>query len=1063
MFDKELDFEKAVIEALQHNGWSDQVIYNPTEQDLIDNWAKILFENNREQDRLNGDPLVKEEMDQLLEQINKLKTPLALNGFINAGSVSIERRNPADTLHYGKQVSLKIYDRLEIAGGKSRYQIVEQPVFNRRNKILQDRRGDLMLLINGMPVFHMELKRTGVPVYEASNQIEKYAHEGIFTGLFSLIQIFVAMTPEDTLYFANPGPEGKFRKEFFFHWADINNAPIKEWSMIVSTFLKIPTAHQMIGFYTVADDSDGVLKVMRSYQYYAVNKIADRVIKRNNEKWIGEDQRGGYIWHTTGSGKTMTSFKAAQLIASSHTADKVVFLMDRVELGTQSLKEYRGFADDPQDVQDTDSTNVLISKLKSTRSMDTLIVSSIQKMSNIKADESSELKARDLEMMQNKRIVFIIDECHRSTFGDMLYTIKQAFPKAIFFGFTGTPVFGENEKKHSTTAQIFGDELHRYSIADGIRDGNVLGFDPTMVMVYEDGKIRKAIALEKCGAKTPEEALSDPKKRKKFDEYMYDVPMAGERNGLSYVKGIEDYINGDLYHKNEYRSIVVEDIENHWTILSRNGKFHALFATSSIPEAILYYKLMKDKFNVTAIFDPNIDNEGGKKSLEKEDGLVELLSDYNTKFHMNFDISPNSYDKFKKDVAARLAHKRPYTNIKEGQQLDIVIVVNQLLTGFDSKWVNTLYLDKVVVYQDLIQAFSRTNRLFDMHEKPFGNIRYYRKPHTMKRNIEEAVKLFSGDRPFGLFADHLHDNIRHMNTVYEDIQKLFEESGVSDMASLPEETAEVAKFASLFNKFNEYLQAAKIQGFHWDKMDYPSSEETEENKNYKTISVLPDEKAYNTLLQRYKEVGELKKKKQNNGFDGYCIDIDPYLTELSTGQINTEYMNSKFDKYLKQLHQENVSEEEKKATMSALYNSFAFLSKEEQVFANLFIHDVEAGDIQLDPGKTFRDYITEYAAHDKNKKLLQVHEYLGVDVDLLKNMVDSHVTEKNLDEYGRFTRLMNTVVQEKAAAYITGIEQKPLKKFEISSKVRRVLQRFILSGGKEFEIPGEENTSEEKK
>lgn len=245
--------------------------------------------------------------------------------------------------------------------------------------------------------------------------------------------------------------------------------------------------------------------------------------------------------------------------------------------------------------------------------------------------------------------------------------------------------------------------------------------------------------------------------------------------------------------------------------------------------------------------------------------------------------------------------------------------------------------------------------------------------------------------------------------------------------------------------------------------DDPSSEETEENENYKNISVLPDEKAYNTLLQRYKEVGELKKRKQNNGSDGYCFDIDPYLTELSTGKINTEYMNSKFDKYLKQLHQENVSEEEKKATMSALYNSFAFLSKEEQGFANLFIHDVETGDIQLDPGKTFRDYITEYAAYDKNKKLSLVNEYLGVDVDLLKNMVDSHVTEKNLDEYGRFARLMKTVKDEKAAAYITGIEQKPLKPFEIRSKVRRVLQRFILSGGKEFEIPEEENTSEEKK
>lgn len=371
VFKKESDFEEALIKILSEKGWEKEVIKYPTEKELIQNWANILFDNNRGQDRLDKYPLTEGEMQQIIEQIMELRTPLKLNGFINGKTVSVKRDNPDDKLHFGKEISLKIYDRQEIAAGQSRYQIVQQPVFPSKSKMLNDRRGDLMLLINGMPVIHIELKKSGVPVSQAYHQIEKYAYEGVFTGLFSLVQIFVAMNPDDTVYFANPGPEGKFNPDYYFHWADFNNEPINNWKEIASTLLSIPMAHQLIGFYTVADDSDGVLKVMRSYQYYAANAISDVVSKT---KWARNNQRGGYIWHTTGSGKTMTSFKSAQLIANSNDADKVVFLTDRIELGTQSLKEYRGFADDNETVQATENTYVLLSKLKSSNASDTLIV-----------------------------------------------------------------------------------------------------------------------------------------------------------------------------------------------------------------------------------------------------------------------------------------------------------------------------------------------------------------------------------------------------------------------------------------------------------------------------------------------------------------------------------------------------------------------------------------------------------------------------------------------------------------------------------------------------------------
>ena len=493
-FDQESVFEAALIEALTHKGWEPAVLKYPTEADLIHNWASILFENNRGIDRLNDTPLTDGEMQQILEQIANLRTPMKLNGFINGKTVTITRDNPDDMLHFGNEVSLKIYDRREIAAGQSRYQIAQQPKFASKSKVLQDRRGDLMLLINGMPVIHIELKKSGVSVTQAANQIEKYAHEGIFSGIFSLIQVFVAMEPAETLYFANPGPEGKFNKDFYFHWADANNEPINDWNRIASDLLSIPMAHQLIGFYTVADSADGVLKVMRSYQYYAASRISDRVSKIH---WDGRDRLGGYIWHTTGSGKTMTSFKSAQLIANSKDADKVVFLMDRIELGTQSLKEYRAFADDSDDVQATEDTIMLIDKLKSSDPAKTLIVTSIQKMSRIAAEDGGRY-ARDVERINQKRIVFIVDECHRAVFGEMMHDIKQSFPNAVFFGFSGTPIFEDNARKNSDTSDVFGNELHRYTIADGIRDKNVLGFDPYMVMTYRDKDIRQAVALEKA-------------------------------------------------------------------------------------------------------------------------------------------------------------------------------------------------------------------------------------------------------------------------------------------------------------------------------------------------------------------------------------------------------------------------------------------------------------------------------------------------------------------------------------------------------------------------------------
>lgn len=1035
IFHKEKDFEAALIETLTHKGWENEIIKNPTEKDLLDNWASILFENNRDIDRLNDHPLTPGEMQQILEQINELRTPLRLHGFINGKTVTITRDNQEDKLHFGKEVSLKIYDRHEIAAGQSRYQIVQQPRFDKKKDILGDHRGDVMLLINGMPLIHIELKRSNIPVSQAYNQIEKYAQAGKFSGLFSIVQVFVAMQPEETKYFANPGPEGKFNKDFYFTWADFNNEPINNWNDIATSLLSIPMAHQLIGFYMVPDSGDGVLKVMRSYQYYAANAISDKVARTD---WKARDQKGGYIWHTTGSGKTMTSFKSAQLIASSKDADKVIFLMDRIELGTQSLKEYRAFSDDDQDVQATENTGVLITKLKSSDPANTLIVTSIQKMSLINEEEGA--NGADIKIMNSKRIVFIVDEAHRSTFGDMLIMIKKTFPQAIFFGFTGTPIEKENQKKMNTTSTVFGNELHRYTIRDGISDKNVLGFDPYKVLTYKDKDLRTAVALEKAKAQTVEEALADAKKKKIFLKYMNEVEMAGDYDASGkYVTGIEDHIPETQYDRPEHYNHVIEDILDNWLVLSQNSKFHAIFATSSIPMAITYYRALKvaaPHLKISALFDPTIDNDGG--SQYKEEALVEIIQDYNARYNQDFKVP--TWHKMKKDIAARMSHKQPYQRIEREpeKQLDIMIVVDQMLTGFDSKWVNTLYMDKRMQYENIIQAFSRTNRLFGP-DKPHGTIRYYRRPHTMHRNIDAAIKLYSGDKVTGLFVQHLDFNLDVMNATFYEIEKLFESAGVSNFEKLPDDLTERGRFAKLFNEFNAFMEAARVQGFNWDTLEYVFGK----GKDKKVIKLALDQGTYLILALRYKEL-------LGNGSGGDFsspYEINGHLTEIDTGKIDADYMNSRFEKYLKKLQSKDVSKEELQQTLDELHKSFASLTQEQQKYANIFLHDVQRGNAQLEAGKTLKDYITIYQFNAKNDQIKKVATLLGLDEARLREMMDSGRTEKNIDEYGRFSDLKDTVDKAKAKAYFEKLEGTTIPAFKVNIKVDSLLQKFILEGG----------------
>ncbi|MCI5146819.1 MAG: type I restriction endonuclease subunit R, partial [Candidatus Electrothrix sp. AR3] len=496
----------------------------------------------------------------------------------------------------------------------------------------------------------------------------------------------------------------------------------------------------------------------------------------------------------------------------------------------------------------------------------------------------------------------------------------------------------------------------------------VVGFDPYRVMTHKDNDLRKAVALEKAKASNESEALSDPAKKEMFNKYMRKVKMAGYIDPTGkYVKGIEDELPSSQYRRNEHQQKVVEDIVENWVTLSQNSKFHAIFATSSIPEAIKYYRLLKKvqknkkvkpELKITALFDPNIDNTGGV--IFKQEGLVEIIKDYNEQYEQDFTLA--DHGTFKKDIAARLAHKAPYLRIERTpeQQIDLLIVVDQMLTGFDSRWLNTLYMDKMLYYENIIQAFSRTNRLFGP-DKPFGSIRYYRNPHTMERNINDAIKLYSGDRPIGLFVDKLESNLKQLNAIYDEIVALFDNAGLANFEKLPDEPAVRGVFAKHFNTFNQHLEAAKIQGVVWEQSSYCFGE----GESKTEINLNIDEKTYLILALRYKELssGNGNGSSSGGGLEGVPYEIDGYLTEINTGEIDAVYMNTRFEKYLRILTQEGMDGEQIQKTMDELHKSFASLTQEEQKYANIFLNDVQRGEARLTEGKAFREYITEYQSH----------------------------------------------------------------------------------------------------
>lgn len=570
---------------------------------------------------------------------------------------------------------------------QNEFQVSHQITVEGRKKC----RYDVTILINGLPLVQIELKRRGVELKQAYNQIQRY-HKTSFHGLFDYVQLFVISNGVNTRYFAN-NPNSGYK--FTFNWTDADNVPFNELEKFATSFFDKCTLGKIIGKYIVLHEGDKCLMVLRPYQFYAVEKILDRVKNSNNN---------GYIWHTTGAGKTLTSFKAAQLVAELDDVDKVMFVVDRHDLDTQTQSEYEAF--EPGAVDSTDNTDELVKRLHGNSK---IIITTIQKLN---AAVSKQWYSRRIEEIRHSRIVMIFDECHRSHFGDCHKNIVRFFGNTQIFGFTGTPIFVENAVDGHTTKEIFGNCLHKYLIKDAIADENVLGF----LVEYYHGNA--------------------------------DVDNANQNRMTEIAKFILNNFNKSTF----------------------DGEFDALFAVQSVSTLIRYYKIFKSlnpKIRIGAVFtyasnssqDDALTgmNTGSyvSESTGEADELQAIMDDYNDMFGTSF--TTENFRAYYDDINLRMKKKK--TDMKP---LDLCLVVGMFLTGFDSKKLNTLYVDKNMDYHGLLQAFSRTNRVLN-EKKRFGKIVCFR---DLKSNVDASIKLFSN-------SNNLEDIVRPpFNEVKKNYQEL---------------------------------------------------------------------------------------------------------------------------------------------------------------------------------------------------------------------------------------------------------------------------------------------------
>ena len=868
--------------------WTYEPGIKTTEQ-LWDNFKQILERHN--QDTLDH-PLSITEFNQVKKIISDLETPYEAGQFLygmnGVSQIEID-------LDDGRHAFLTVFDQKQIGAGDTVYQIVNQ--IERPAKITgkQNRRFDTTLLINGLPVIQIEEKRDTHDVKEALNQMHQYIDEGQYRDIFSTLQILVAITPNNVKYMANTTSEA-FNTDFAFNWQRrSDNTIVRNWKEFADSMLSIPMAHQMATNYMILDGTKNKesLKVMRPYQVYATQNVIDGLKRVDFDLGMN---KVGYIWHTTGSGKTITSFKTAWLASRMPKIDKVVFLVDRIALTKQTGENYRAYDPDATDdflgnVQNTDNTTDLSRKLKSKDN--NIIITSVQKL--------DKLVKRKSFTPPDKNIVFIVDEAHRSTGGDSFKAIQKAFKRAAWVGYTGTPAF-DDAASGVRTQDIFGELLHAYTIREAIADKNVLGFKVDFETTIDEDEMRTKYLPSFYKNQHP--TWTEEQIEHKIDNLTQE--------------DMDDAIEASFYDNNEdHVKLVVKDIFENWRNRSNDGKYNALLTTHvggakpSTPMAMLYFREFQqmnktvpesERLKVAVTFSQNTTNNDYQ--LETNKGLFEAIQAYNQEFGTSFGMDDVSG--YTQDVTTRLNR-----TASDGNFLDIVIVVDQRLTGFDAPELNTLYVDRTLKGAGLIQAYSRTNRIADMQEKPWGRIVNYRWPAQNERLMNDALAIYANRDSAELSeeersAQNVLDGITApkfediLQAVKNKVQKLADLT--QEFTQLPLSENQKDYMLDLLREYNAGM--AKLKQFdpqeNGEGFDYNNPDELIE-----ALGMTPEQEVMLTTVL----TNELKEDRAKaKRIPVYQLELR--MSHVKDVKVNYDYLTELIEKLLNQVHEKKETEAE---------------------------------------------------------------------------------------------------------------------------------------------------------
>lgn len=899
MAELEKDMEAKLIKQLCQG--ISQWKYRPdirTEDDLWNNFRDKLNRINTA--ILDGKPITDNEFRQVKAFINeKAATPYTAGCWLAGENGVAQIPLIRDDTAIGT-ITLKAINNREVAGGNSSYEVINQYIQKKADPLDKDRRFDVTLLINGMPMIQIELKNRAHPFMDAYRQLKKYDKNENFRGLFGMVQMFVCTNGVDTQYIA-ADTISNLNERFLTSWIDKDNYPVNDYLDFAKEVLSIPAAHNMVGKYSVMDKTREKVILLRPYQIHAIEAI-------RKASYTG---KSGFIWHTTGSGKTLTSYNVTKNLLDIPSIDKTLFLIDRKDLDTQTTTEFQSYAEtDSIDVDETTSTQDLEKKLLDNRKQ--AIVTTIQKLqiimkrySDKKVEESPKFAAKR-DKLRKLRIAFIVDECHRTVSAETKRYLEQYFADSLWYGFTGTPIFAENKKSvkgdlPDTTQGQYGDCLHNYTIKEAIKNKAVLGFNVEFMDNYSDDRLRDLLVELKLA--TTQNAC-----------YLSREDM--ERKVLAYYSSNGKDFYGGENHKKEVIKYILNKCDGKFGLNKGEGNtYDAILTVRSIAEAQEYYRMFKELVQKGAVAErvrrklpdfPKIaitytvgENQDG--ALANQDEMKQSLLDYNAMFGTSWGLDDNLRG-YNEDLQKRLARKESKYKVRS-EQLDLVIVVDRLLTGFDAPCLSTIFIDRPPMPpQNIIQAFSRTNRIFD-NTKMYGQVVIFRTKGIYQKAVDDAIVLYSnGGSQSDVMAPTFEESKKRVKKAAETIRKLA--PNPKDV-SLNAETDELTAFAKAYQELDHAIATITVYT-EWNQNDL-------ERTYGLSDALLDDYKGKYTNV-----IEELRKRKNGEADSGEepeipDIDIEYELEATSSAVINYRYIIALVQRYIPQddtlIHEKNEQEE----------------------------------------------------------------------------------------------------------------------------------------------------------